>query len=236
MQPYFVPYLGYFHLLDAVETFVIYDCVQYIRRGWIHRNRLQSKKMTGWEYVHLKVQQTARETLIKDLKLNIDQPSRKKLLDKITSIYATSPQFLYILPLVEKIVSFQSDDLTEFLESSLRDILHFIGIKVDIVRSSSMNVSAEYRGQRRIVEVCKRVGCTDYINPSGGRALYDADFFAAEGLKLGFLNSTFIPYVQHLHQGTFIPGLSILDVVMENHPGDFAKHISSYTIDRASYL
>ena len=230
MQPYFLPYLGYFHLIDFVDTFVIYDCVQYIRRGWIHRNRIQSEKPDGWEYINLRIQKAPCDTKIKHMKLNMSDAGRADLLENIKSVYAASSQFHQVFPIVEEIIGSQIDDLTGFLEHSLRKIMHFLDITANVIRSSTLNISDEYRGQQRIIEICRRVECTHYVNPSGGRDLYDTDSFASQGIRLSFVNPQFLSYRQHLYQGAFIPGLSILDVIMENSPEQLAEQIRSYTL------
>jgi hypothetical protein len=125
---------------------------------------------------------------------------------------------------------FPSDDLTEFLANSLGTLMCHVGLRPEIIRSSSLGIDGELTGQRRILEICNQIGCAHYINLSGGRKLYDHDHFAAEDIVLEFVDSRLAPYPQHCQRGQFIPGLSILDVMMENDSDETGRLLSDYSL------
>ena len=176
MQPYFVPYAGYFRLFSTADLFVIYDCVQFPRRGWVHRNRFLEGEKENW--VTLPLEKCSRDTLIKDLRFRSEASS---WFDDLVKRYA----------FLAKVGSFkawnQRDTLVDYLEKSLGDLCRDLAIPFDTLRSSELPIRPELRGQDRILEICRQVGAKEYINLSGGADLYDASQFKDCGIDLRFL-------------------------------------------------
>lgn len=211
MQPYFFPYIGYFHLVAAADVFVLFDDVQYIDRGWSNRNRIlvQGKAHT----ITLPVQNAPREATYSGREYCLDQIERS-ILKPIRFNYAKAPQFASVMPLIEDILSYPSSNVARFNGNLLERISRFLRLTTDFRFSSEIEVSTDLKAQDRIIAVTSAVGADRYINAAGGQALYSAAAFDAVGIELKFIQSELVPYSQF--SGDPIVGLSIIDVLMFN--------------------
>lgn len=187
MQPYFVPYPGYFRLFAAADIVVMFDCVQFPRRGWVHRNRFATASgQTDW--LTLPIAKAPRDVLIADLKFSMDARDRMDAaLSRFPLLYAARQSRD---PLMDRVLDLGYGDgnVGTYLCGLVEHITSLLGLKRSILRSSSLTVPVELRGQERVIAICRQVGATHYVNPPGGRELYDASAFAAAGLTLGFLS------------------------------------------------
>jgi hypothetical protein len=214
MQPYLLPYLGYFQLLHSVDTFVLLDEVAFINRGWINRNQLL---VNGTAHLFtVPLAGSSQNKRIQDLRLHPDDRARRKLLATIRQAYRAAPEFERVFPLVSEILISEEADLTTLVLKSLILITTYVGRPVSLVRSSALARPGSATGQARIIAICQQLGATDYVNMAGGAALYAAPDFAAHGIRLRLLQPTLMPYWQG--NEAFVPGLSILDVLMHNSP------------------
>lgn len=212
MQPYFLPYIGYFQLMAAVDRFVVFDDVNYINRGWINRNRLL---LNGEAHTFtVPLHGASQNKLICDIELADDDGWRDKLLRTIRQAYAKAPCRAQVFPLMECIICHPAHRLDEFLLHSLREIAGYLDLATEIVGSSRSYGNAQLHGQERILDICKQEGAARYINAIGGEALYDREYFREQCIELKFLRSRPLSYAQG--KGEFVPWLSILDVLMFN--------------------
>jgi hypothetical protein len=183
MQPYFIPYTGYFRLFAASDLFVIYDCVQFPRRGWVHRNKLiDASGVERW--VTLPLVKAPQSTLIKDLEFPPDasEQLRQRLrafpaLDKVPSAAG---------PVVEALMQVRGTPVS-YIELLLQRITAYLELPWNVVRSSSFGISPNVHGQDRILEIVRKVGARRYVNAPGGADLYSHDAFASAGVELRFL-------------------------------------------------
>jgi hypothetical protein len=212
MQPYFFPYIGYWQLIHAVDRFVIYDDVNYIKGGWINRNRLLvNGKPT---YVTVPMNQASSYKRICDIYL---QPSiiwRDKLIKMVEFTYRRASYFADVFPIIEIIIRYKSNNLSDYLVYQLQILSAFMGINTEFIISSRCYKNNHLSGQARILDVCKHESATTYINPQGGQALYERSAFMNCGVDLKFLIPTPIEYKQF--GSVFMPWLSIIDVMMFN--------------------
>jgi WbqC-like protein family len=183
MQPYFVPYAGYFRLLAAADLFVLYDCVQFTRRGWVHRNRLPNAN-GQLQWLTLPLAKAPREVSIRDLRFRPDaaaaltsQFSRFPLLTRPNS----DPHGL--LPALSDV----SGTPLDYIERLLARCGAALGLPWRVRRSSTLDIPPELSGQERILAIVAALGARHYVNPPGGRNLYDCARFAAAGVELRFL-------------------------------------------------
>lgn len=209
MQPYFFPYIGYFQLMKAVDVFVFYDDAQYMKGGWVNRNRVLVDGKPHWFTVP--IEKAAHVLPINKRTYAADEKIRARLLKTVEGIYARAPFFEDTFRLVENAFSLASDNVAEFNSSSLVHCADKFGITVTFVASSSLGESAK-GGQERVLDICRRIGATVYVNPIGGRLLYDGAAFEKEGIQLEFLRPRLLPYAQF--GAEFCPGLSIIDMAM----------------------
>lgn len=210
MQPYFLPYIGYFQLINAVDEFVIYDDVNYINKGWINRNNLLVNNKASLFSVPLK--EASQNKLICDIEIIQDGKWQKKLLKTIEQSYKKAPNFNEVFHLMEEIINFEELNISTYIHHSLLKICEYLNIKTKIIESSHVFLNNQLKAQERILDICKKTEALEYINPIGGRELYDKTAFAQQNIQLQFINSHKIQYRQF--SDDFVSYLSILDLLM----------------------
>jgi len=226
MQPYLFPYIGYFQLINAVDTFVIYDDVNYITRGWINRNRILVNGKA--QLFTMPLVKASPHKYIKDITLH-DLPIWKgKFLKTLNLHYRKAPFFQDTFSLVKKVFACNSLSLADFLTVSLRLLCEHLEIRVNIVRSSAQYDNTELKGMARIIDICQQVEAEVYINPIGGSGLYSKQDFKKNGIVLKFLESEQFSYDQF--GAEFIPWLSIIDVLMFNDRAMVRKVLDRYRL------
>jgi hypothetical protein len=183
MQPYFIPYTGYFRLFAATDLFVIYDCVQFPRRGWVHRNKLID--LSGTEkWVTLPLAKAPQSALIKDLEFAPDAGAQLK--QRLRAFPALDKAPSAAAPVIEALMHVDGTPLS-YIERLLHKTATYLELPWNVVRSSSFGISQDVRGQDRILEIVRRVGARRYVNAPGGGGLYSQDAFAEAGVELRFL-------------------------------------------------
>jgi hypothetical protein len=183
MQPYFIPYAGYFRLLAAADLLVVFDCVQFPRRGWVHRNRLTAASGEP-EWLTLPIARCARETLITDLRFAEDAAGEwQRRLREFPLLERAGPGLAPLMEAVRDVAGTPADYILRLMER----VAGLLGLPWRIVRSSALGIDPRLRAQDRVIEIVRRMGGSRYVNPPGGRALYDAEAFARAGIELRFL-------------------------------------------------
>ncbi|MFA7472589.1 MAG: WbqC family protein [Spirosomataceae bacterium] len=226
MQPYFLPYVGYFQLLGAVDKFVIYDDVNYINRGFINRNNFLFNGQPALFTIPL--QKASQNKLIREITLSSDTNWQHKLLKTVEQAYRKAPYFSVIYPLLVDLLAYESENVGDFCHNALVKISNYLELQTEIVPSSTVYDNAHLKGQDRILDICIQEKATHYINPQGGMALYDKGIFAEKGIKLSFLKAGLTPYPQF--QEPFVPGLSILDMLMFNSVSQVRELLQHYEL------
>ena len=225
MQPYFLPYIGYFQLMNAVDKYVIYDNIQYTKKGWINRNRiLQNGKDV---LITIPVEKGSDFLDIKDrcVSTNFD---KKKLLNQIKETYRKASLFESVMPLTEDIINFDKSNLAAYIFNSIDQIRTYLNIDTEIVVSSTLNIDHSLKGQDKVITICKELQATDYYNAIGGQELYNAEDFGKENINLHFVSTNPIEYKQFKNE--FVPWLSILDVMMFNPVDEIQRMLNNYKL------
>ena len=211
MQPYFLPYSGYFQLIASVDLFILYDNIKYTKKGWINRNRiLQNGKD---EMFSLPLKSGSDFMDIRERELAPDF-NRDKLLNQMSGAYRRAPFFAQTFPLIERIVRYEERNLFKFLHHSIASTCAHLGIMTEIAVSSAIAIDHELKNQDKVLAICGAVGADTYVNAIGGVALYSKDVFLAKDIGLKFIKSNPFEYTQLGNK--FVPGLSIIDVMMFN--------------------
>jgi hypothetical protein len=211
MQPYFLPYFGYWQLIAAVDVFVIYDTVKYTKKGWINRNRLLRNGAPAM--FSLPLRRASDDLDIRDREI-APEFRGETLLAQVRGAYLRAPQFGPTFALLQRVVGTDERDLFMFLERSIRLTCEHLAIATEIRRSSDVPADRELRGEGRVLAICEAVGTEVYVNAIGGVELYSPEEFAARGMELRFIRSRPLEYAQL--GAPFVPNLSILDVLMFN--------------------
>ena len=209
MQPYLFPYIGYWQLINAVDVFVIFDDVSYIKKGYINRNSIllngQGQRIT------LELIGASQNKLINEIEI---RGNSKKILRTIELSYSKAPYFKEIFPIIEEILNQEEKNLAKFIGYSLEKISNYLKIDTKFLYSSSIKKDNTLKAQNKILDICSKLDAKNYINTIGGVNLYDEDRFKKEGIDLNFLKAKIINYQQFKDE--FISHLSIIDVLMFN--------------------
>jgi hypothetical protein len=211
MQPYFLPYIGYFQLIAAVDLFVVYDRIKYTKKGWINRNRMLLNGSDATFSLPLKRDSDALDVVDRDIAADFHPD---KLCQQIRGAYRRAPAFDATYPLIEKVLRHPDTNLFRFIHHSLAALCRHLGIGTEIRISSSIPIPDGLKGQDKVLAICKAVQASTYINSIGGTELYVPADFRRQGVTLQFLRSSPFTYPQFDH--AFVPWLSILDVLMFN--------------------
>lgn len=226
MQPYFFPYIGYWQLIHAVDRFVIYDDVNYIKGGWINRNRL----LINGEpvYITAPLYQSSPYKRICDTALQPSAVWRNKLVKMVEITYRKAPCFAEVFPVIESLIRYEADNLADYLAHQLQMLAAFMGIKTGFVVTSRCYDNEHLSGQSRVLDICKREKASIYLNLRGGQSLYDAEIFRGAGIELRFIVMRPSPYKQ---QGVeFVSSLSIVDALMGVGPIEIKRHLDAFDL------
>jgi hypothetical protein len=223
MQPYFLPYLGYFQLIGCVDEFIVYDNIKYVKSGWINRNRLCRGGEAAVFSLPLKAASDSLDVRERELAPSFE---REKLLNQFRGAYHRAPQFPQVFALLERIVGFGDNNLFGYLEHSIRGVCGFLGIGTPIRVSSGIGIDHSLKGEDKVMDLCRAAGASTYVNAIGGVDLYSKDEFRRRGVELKFVRMKPLEYPQF---GTpFVPALSIVDVLMFNSPETVRRLVSDH--------
>lgn len=228
MQPYFFPYLGYFQLVQAVDDFVFYDDVMFIKKGWINRNRIL---LQGQEFLFtIPLEKQSQNKSIRESNVAWGTDFANKFLAQLESAYKKSPQYAQVLPLVQQLFSEKPESMADLAGKSIELVWQYLGQQKRFHYSSKLpNNQVDGRAER-LIHLTQQLGSSKYINALNGQELYQKDFFAAKGIELLFIKPTLSPY-QQANVSEFIPGLSMLDVLMWNEPQVVNQMLEKYSFE-----
>lgn len=211
MQPYFLPYIGYFQLIASVDLFIVYDNIKYTKKGWINRNRML---LNGTDVMFSVPLKSASDSLDVNERQLADDFNRDKLLNQFKGAYQRAPYFTQTYPLVERIVRYNETNLFRYLHHSIVSTCSYLGVTTEIRKSSDISIDHSLRNQDKVLAICGAVGASTYVNAIGGKELYSAEVFANNEVELRFIQSGPFEYSQF--DNAFVPWLSIIDVMMFN--------------------
>ncbi len=227
MQPYFLPYIGYFQLINAVDTFIFCDDVHFIKGGFINRNHIlinQSKYRFTIPVQHVHFDTTIRETKVAD-----DPANWYRKLSKTLKNYQKAPYFDAVFPIFDGILrGSMGRSISDVAMESVEAVLKYIDVQKKTATTFGRHNNTHLSGAARIVDICRQENATTYINAIGGQKLFNKDYFSARTIELQFLKPNLTKYTQNSPQ--FIAGLSILDVLMWQEPATVKAMLSDYTL------
>ena len=224
MQPYFFPYIGYFQLMQAVDVFVFYDDVQFIKNGWINRNRILVRDHPIW--LTLPVRRDGHHTDHINQRSYALDAGAESVKRKLRSAYVCAGDFGTNYSFVSDLLDFHSPNVALFNANLLRHTARRFGIGCRFVTSSEVVESAGLRGVDKVIGLCRALGAEHYINSIGGLGLYDPQCFAAAGLRLSFLRTSVLP--EPLPNGP--AHLSILNAMFRESPERIADMLDCYEL------
>jgi len=223
MQPYFLPYIGYWQLINAVDTYIIYDDVAYIKGGWINRNNFLINGEKKLYTIRLKEARSGRP--INEIEILDNLVKFQKMLQ---INYSKAPYFNTVMNLIQEIASFDKTNLGAFLENSIKLISSYLGIKTKLILSSSIEKNNDLKGKDKVLHICELMGASEYYNAIGGMELYDKAEFTDSGINLMFIKTNLQPYRQYNDE--FVPGLSIVDIMMRSSVERICEMLVDYEL------
>ena len=245
MQPYFFPYIGYFQLINAVDEFLVYDNVNFIKKGWINRNNIL---INGNPYlINVPLKSKSSFVKIKDIEIDDSLKWRKKILSDISTNYKRAKCFKDVYPIIEETINFKTSKVSEINFQSIKSVCDYLEINTKLSNDISAffdleaklnnpsidkltfpNISLNHYEHKvvRVVEICKIKNAKTYINPIGGTDLYSKDEFLMNDIDLKFIKTGEITYPQFGNK--FVPFLSIIDVLMFNSKDEIKNLLNNY--------
>ena len=226
MQPYFFPYIGYWQLMNAVDQYVVYDDVNFIKGGWINRNRI----LIGNEAKYYNVQMVGAGSYKKINEIYVEH--KKEVLEKklrtLKNAYCKAPYFNKIFPIIQDIILNENENLAKYLMNSIKIIHDYLNMKSILLFSSEIKKDNEKSGAQKVIEICNILNADTYYNAVGGQDLYSFSEFKENGLYLKFLKTKEVEYKQF--NDKFIPNLSIIDVMMFNSKEKVKEYLYLYDL------
>lgn len=235
MQPYFFPYLGYFSLIKNTNKFILFDPVQFIRHGWIERNRIL-KQNEGWQYIAVPLVKHERDTLIKDIKINNTENWREKLLAQLTHYKKKSPFYRETIEVIKKGLDCDTDSITGLNYSTLNAVCEYLNIPFNCEIFSKMNLEIEIPNapDEWALNICKAIKYDEYWNPEGGVEFFDVNKYENAGIDIKFIKHNLSYYSQRRGEENFEPGLSIIDAMMFNAPEKIVEMLDDYVFIKSN--
>ncbi len=227
MQPYFFPYIGYFQLINAVDEFVIYDNIEFTKKGWINKNRILVNGTDVLVTLPLKKDSNFLHVNQRFLADNWEV-ERKKMLNRIRESYRKAPHFKETYAVIEECIMYEDRNLFKFILHSVQTLMQYLNIETNLVISSSILIDHQLKSHEKVMAICKEREADMYINPIGGLDLYDKEHFKQNNLELQFQKSNSFSYKQFSNE--FVPWLSIIDVMMFNNDEQIKSALSNYLL------
>ncbi len=229
MQPYFFPYLGHFDLINQADMWIVYDVAQYIRHGWVNRNRILHPA-SGWQYIVVPVRKHPCTTPIKEVEIADEVNWRTRIFRQLAHYQCAAPYYRQVIGFLKEQLDVSEGNLARLNTRLLRATCRRLGIDTPIHVFSGMDLElAPAHGPENLVlSLCQAVGASEYINPPGGAGLYSAEHLAAHGIKLTIQAFTNMPYDCGRYQ--FEPALSIIDVMMWNAPEQIKRYLDTWRL------
>lgn len=224
MQPYFFPYIGYFQLIRAVNKFVFYDDVNFIKSGWVNRNRLLIAGSV--RYITVPLVGASSFKKINEIHVKSIGEWSKIMLTSVAQNYAGAPFYKPVRELLETVVISDNDNLASLATHSVTVVADYLGLSTEFIRSSTIYGNHNIKSVDRVLDICRLEKAKEYWNLPGGRTLYDAEVFLDNGIDLKFVDGCIMPYQQRTAE--FHPSLSILDVLMYNEPAKVLAMLGDY--------
>ena len=215
MQPYFLPYIGYFSLIKETDRWIIFDNTQYKKQSWGNRNRIL-KMGEGWTWINIPVKKHSRETFYMNIEIRNELEWKNKIIRQFEYYKQKAPYYKKVIKLIDEIISPEFDYLVDLNIHSMVKICEYLNIPFEYVRLSELDLQIDKVKNSGDwgLQICKIMNAKSYINPYMGHFMFNQKDWDTEGIKLQFLMNRNLKYSQK--RNIFEEKLSIIDVLMWN--------------------
>lgn len=209
--------------MKAVDKYVVYDDVNYIKGGWVNRNNILINGEKKLFTISLKG--ASPNKLFHEIEIG---DNFKKLIRTLQMNYSKASHYMETISLLERIIAYPDKRLALFLTNSFREILSYLSIHTEIILSSSLDKDCSLKGKSKVLHICHILNADTYYNVIGGQNLYNKEEFMDEKIKLLFLDTQIKEYPQQSEK--FIPSLSMIDILMNNSVEEINLLLDSYKL------
>ena len=229
MQPYFFPYIGYFSLIHYVDKFIFFDTPQYISHGWVNRNRILRQNGTPG-YITVPIQKASQKTAINEIVIANNIDWRNKIYGQLTVYRRKAPYYEEVMSFLHAVFDEEYNNLSDFNIKSIKSVCSYLGIKkdFDVFSQMKINVPCINEPDEWALYITKAVGGESYVNPPGGQTFFRRNKYKEQNINLEFLQSNCPVYIQRI--GYFVPGLSIIDVMMFYEKKEIVNMLNDFKI------
>lgn len=224
MQPYFFPYLGYFDLINCTDRWIVFDTAQYIRHGWVNRNRILHPNK-GWQYIIAPLKKHSQTIAINEVEVAADVQWRQRILGQIQHYKRHAPYFHQTRALIEDCLENDEISLARLNTAILEKVCRHLGVNFtyDFFSNMKLNLGTILGPGDWALQISEAVGASEYVNPPGGVDIFEPSKFEAAGIKLTLRN---LPPLEYTCRGyEFTPHLSVVDLLMWNAPETIKRHL-----------
>jgi hypothetical protein len=214
MQPYIFPYLGYYQLVNSVDTFVFFDDVNFINKGWINRNRILLNN-EAFRFT-IPLVKASQNKLINEIEVAEFGKWRLEFLKILENSYKKAPCFEFFYDWITNFLNTKVySSISELTTESIKSVSTLLGISTQFIKSSDLDYkSSDFQtGQDKIIRICKMLKADHYINPNNGMEIYENEKFNSQNIVLDFIRMNEVVYNQ-FKKSSFVPSLSIIDILM----------------------
>lgn len=228
MQPYFLPYIGYWQLINASDKIIIYDDVKYTKKGWINRNSFLSRNKKIKKF-SIYLNKSSDQSLINEKTISEEwNKERVKILSNIYLTYKESISFKSKFKIIEEIFMHEDKNLFNFILNSIERIKEYLEIETEVLISSKIIDTQKLKKEKKIFALSRKIDEKEYLNFKNGEKMYSKKTFSENNLKLFFINKNFFKYNQNTKK--FYDNLSIIDLIMRNNKKKIKEFLNCYEI------
>ena len=230
MQPYLFPYIGYFSLIRNTDFFIFFDTPQYIRKGWINRNRILSANGES-TYFTIPIQKADRNIPINKTIISNNSNWKMKILGQL-NIYKKAPNYNAVIDLVKDVFSTDTIWISDLAIKSIVKTCEYLGIDIhyDIFSKMNLKLPQVKEPDEWALYITKELEYKTYVNSPGGRAFFNREKYQENDIDLQFLLQEITPYKQN--RKNFMSALSIIDVMMFCSCNEICEMLRKYKIER----
>lgn len=231
MQPYFLPYLGYYRLIRQVDRYIFFDTAQYMYHGWVNRNRILKPGGADWQYIRVPVKKHAQTDAIRDVQIDDAQPWRERILGQITHYKKRAPHYRVVAAWLKEVLAQDFTSIADLDVTMDVAVCAYLGIETPMERFSDMHLGIEppQAPDEWALNICRAMGgVEEYWNAPGGASFFHPEKYEQAGIRLRFVDATLPPYRQMGQP--FVPGLSVLDAMMFCTPQEISRMLGGGTV------
>lgn len=208
IQSNYIPWKGYFDIINTVDEFIIYDTVQYTKNDWRNRNKIKTHQGAIW--LTIPVQQTLSAT-INEIE-TINQLWRKKHWNSIAQAYSKAPYFKQYKPVFESLyLGSQEKNLSAINQAFIHAVCSILGITTKISNVSDFELKKNDRTEK-LIELCALTQSSTYVSGLSAQSYLEEDLFNQKNLSVEWASYSNYPEYPQLH-GDYVSEVSVLDLI-----------------------